>query len=946
MIADKPSRRAFPVQGAVRPKPETPVPDVALLSNGRYSIMITAAGAGSSSWRDLDVTRWREDATRDCWGQFIYVRDLTDGALWSIGRQPLCRAIDEVAVCFHPDRAEFRRRDNDIETCLAICVAPDQDAEVRLVTFVNHGARPREFDLTSYTEVCLSNRRTDQAAPAFAKLFLETEFLPGPGALIARRRPRGADEKQVWAIHVTAMDNPVSAEVEYETDRARFLGRGRTPANPAALDTGCRLSGTTGAVLDPVFSLRRRVRLSPGGTARIAFVTGAAENHEGATTLAQHFRELDAASRAFDLARESARKELRELDLTSDDIAVFNQLASAVVFTGPALRRPDANAANLQGQPGLWRHAISGDRPIVLAIVATAGDEPLVHQLMRWHAYARRRGLDLDLVILDQRSGDAVARLKTDLQASCGDLLLGKPGGVFILAAAKIPKDDAVLLAAAARAVLGGGHGTLAEQLLRRPEPISLPPPLSVSATSAAPEPGRPAAAPPEGLLFWNGRGGFTPDGREYFIMIDGTLPGGPALPPAPWANVLANPGFGCLVTEAGLGCSWAGNSQLNRLTPWNNDPVSDAPAEAVYLRDEESGEIWSPTPLPAGAGSVVRVRHGQGYTCYTSHSHGLEQELLVFVPPDDPVKLVRLSVRNNSDRPRRLSATFYAEWVLGTVRENASAHVVCEYDAGTGAVLARSAWAGDFAGRIAFVAVGPRPHSATADRSEFLGRNGSPSAPAALQRSGLSGRAGPLLDPCAALLTPVTLAPGQAEEVVFVLGQADTMVRLRDLVTTYTAPGQAREALQAIQGLWDRRPCPKQASRSCRKPFPNFTFTSESEPIMCQRIRTCVLILVGVAGWLALTPATAEAQRGRAIAYAAANRYLAGGYGYGDYGYGGYGYADGYGYPRYYGGAVYGNGNGLGYPLYGYNNGSYGYVYGGGYPAFGYGRGRYYYGF
>ncbi len=618
---------------------------------------------------------------------------------------------------------------------------------------------------------------------------------------MARRRPRGADEKPVWAIHVTAMDNPVNGAVEYETDRARFLGRGRTPANPAALESGCRLSGTTGPVLDPIFSLRRRVRLSPGGTTRIAFVTGTAETREAATTMAERFRELNAASRAFDLARESARKELRELGLTSDDIAIFNRLAGAVVFTGPALRRPDAVAANRIGQPGLWRHAISGDRPIVLAIVATAGDEPLVHQLVQWHAYARRRRLDLDLVVLDERSGDSVARLKTDLQGP----LLGKPGGVFSLETATVPKDDAMLLAAAAQVVLGGGRGTLADQLLSGSEPTSLPPPLSGTAKSATPEPERPAAAPPEGLLFWNGLGGFTADGREYVILIDGTPPGGSALPPAPWANVLANPGFGCLVTEAGLGCSWAGNSQLNRLTPWYNDPVSDPPAEVVYLRDEESGEVWSPTPLPAGAASVVRVRHGQGYTCYASHSHGLEQELLVLVPSDDPVKLVCLSVRNNGDRPRRLSATFYADWVLGTVRENASLQVVCEYDAGTGAVLARSAWAGDFAGRIAFVAVGPRPHSATADRAEFLGRNGSPSAPAALRRSSLSGRAGPLLDPCAALMTPVTLAPGQPEEVVFVLGQANTMDRVRYLVTTYTAPGQAQEALRAIQVLWDQ---------------------------------------------------------------------------------------------------------------------------------------------
>jgi cellobiose phosphorylase len=805
MEANGTKRRGLPTHAVVdRPKASAPAPDVALLSNGRYHVMITAAGAGSSSWQGLDVTRWHEDATRDCWGQFIYVRDLGDGTHWSVGRQPLCQGADEYDVSFYSDRAEIRRRDGEIETHLSIFVAPDKNAEVRLVTLVNHGARHRELDLTSYGELCLNNRRTDHAAPAFAKLFLETEFLNGPGALIAHRRPQNADERPPWAIHVTAMDNHGSGALEYESDRARFLGRGRTPASPAALDAGSRLSGTTGPVLDPIFSLRRRVRLAPGETGRVAFVTGAAETREAATALAEHFRELNAASRAFDHARESGQKELRELGVTLDDIALFNRLAGVVVFTGPALRRPEAVAANRLGQPGLWRHAISGDRPIVLALVATAGDEPVVHQLVCWHAYARSRGLELDLVILDERSGEPAARLNADLQAGSAGPLLGKPGGVFSLATANVPKDDAVLLAAAARVVLGGRR-TLTEQLLRSLEPISLLPPLSVTTSSTSPETRRPATAPPGDLLFWNGHGGFTPDGREYVIMVDGTTRGGAHLPPAPWANVLANPDFGCLVTEAGLGCSWAGNSQLNRLTPWNNDPVSDPPAEAAYLRDEESGEVWTPTPLPAGAGMAVCVRHGQGYTSYACNSHGLEQELLVLVPTDAPVKVVRLSVRNTGDRPRRLSATFYAEWVLGTSRESAPLQVVCEYDAGTGAVLARSAWAGDFAGRIAFAGVGARPHTATADRGEFLGRNGSPSAPAALNRSGLSGRAGPLLDPCAALMTPITLAPGQTEDVVFILGQADTLDQVRRLVTTFTAPGQVQVSLRAVQGLWDQ---------------------------------------------------------------------------------------------------------------------------------------------
>jgi cellobiose phosphorylase len=421
----------------------------------------------------------------------------------------------------------------------------------------------------------------------------------------------------------------------------------------------------------------------------------------------------------------------------------------------------------------LWPHAVSGDLPIVLVRVAAPDDEPLVRQLVQWHAYTRGRGLTLDLVIMDERPGDAGDRLKADLQGGVAGPLLGKPGGVFVLTADKIPADDRVLFAAAARAVLVGGHGSLADQIGRRPAAATLARPL-VARTPIAAEPAGQPATPPEGLRFWNGHGGFTPDGR------------------------------GCLATEAGLGYSWAGNSQMNRLTPWSNDPVSDPPGEVIYLRDEETGAVWTPTPLPRGPAAAVTVRHGQGYSRYTHRSGGLDQELLVLVPPDDPVKLLRLTVRNDGDRPRRLSATFYAEWVLGTLRDNAPLQVVCERDAASGAILARNAWAGAFAGPLAFAAAGPRLRSATADRAEFFGRNGTPSAPAALGCADFSGRAGPALDPCAALRTEIVLAPGRTDEVVFVVGQAEGLEQVRRLIGAYTDPGRAREALAEVQRLWD----------------------------------------------------------------------------------------------------------------------------------------------
>src|SRR5215204_6679826 len=353
-------------------------PEVALLSNGAYGVMITSAGAGSSTWRDLDVTRWRDDATRDCWGQFCYVRDLVDNAAWSVGTQPLGPAGEEVELDARPDRAELRRRDGDIETHCSICVVPDADAELRLVTLTNHGHRHRDLELTSYAEVCLNARRADQAHPAFAKLFLETEFDAQFGALLARRRPRAAKERPVWAIHSSASSESSDQSIDYETDRARFLGRGRTPANPAALDSGSRLSRTTGPVLDPIFSLRRRIALDAGMTTRVAFMTGAADTREIAIGLAERFGAFEAIDAAFTDAHIYAERELRELALVRDEMALFNRLAALVVFTSPELRDRDAVAANRLGQRSLWRHAISGDLPIVLARVTQADDESVV----------------------------------------------------------------------------------------------------------------------------------------------------------------------------------------------------------------------------------------------------------------------------------------------------------------------------------------------------------------------------------------------------------------------------------------------------------------------------------------------------------------------------------------------------------------------------------------
>jgi cyclic beta-1,2-glucan synthetase len=810
--------------------PNTAFPRTHMLSNGQYSVMVTNAGAGCSTCAGLDVTRWREDRARDNWGQFCYLRDERSGLLWSAGHQPICRPPDDYEVVYATDKAEFRRVDGMIETRLDIAITPEHRAEVRKLVVTNHDAREHIVELTSYVEIVLTAHATDLAHPAFGKLFLETEFIAADEALLCRRRPRASDQKPIWAVHVLAHDGFALPSLQYETDRARFLGRGRTTANPIAVEVGAVLSATSGPVLDPIFSLRKKVRIAPHGSASIAFTTAVADTREEALALADQYHEYQAVTRVFELAWAHSQVELQHNHLSAEDAHLFQRLAAHVFFAGPRLRAAAAVlAANHQGQPGLWRHGISGDRPIVLVRIGKSAEIALVRQLIAAHIFWRQKGLEVDLVVLNEHEGgyfeDLQEELRNLVRAGEDRNRLDQPAGVFIRKATHIPKEDLTLLQAAARCILVGVRGTLADQL-ERLERFQT---AKDTVDSRAEQPfkigedgTRPIEAPVQ-AIFHNGLGGFSADGREYVLLLkygknpqkdaqaNGTgkkqaqpdLANASHLPPAPWANVIANSNFGFLISESGSACTWAGNSQTNRLTPWSNDPVSDVPGEAIYLRDEKSGEIWSPTFLPMAGAAPTLVRHGQGYSSFEQNSHGIRHELIQFVPVNDPIKLVRLKLKNLGRRARRISVTFYAEWVLGTVREQAAMHVTTSVDAISGAILVRNPFNANFGDRVAFADTSLRPRSFTTDRDEFLGRNGSLAAPRGLKENQFSNTTGAGLDPCLAIQGQIELIPGEEKEIVFYLGQARSLDEL-SILKRYRETVAVDRALNEVKKFWD----------------------------------------------------------------------------------------------------------------------------------------------
>jgi cyclic beta-1,2-glucan synthetase len=789
--------------------PHTVSPHAQFLSNGNYTTIITNAGGGNSLCRGMAVTRSRRDATRDPGSEFIYLRDVRSASVWSATYHPMAQEPDGYVVAFRAEKATFRRRDDEMFTQLDIAVSTEDDVEVRRVTVVNQSKRIREIDVTSYAEIALASPADDLAHPAFGKLFLETEYLPDSAALLCHRRPRDPQEPAIWALHVLSLEGRPQGPVEWETDRARFLGRGRDTDQPVALD-GRALSGTTGVVLDPIFSLRQRIRLVPGASVRLSFATGIASNRETAEALAQKYHHPSAAGRTFALAFTNAQSGLRYLGISNDEALLFERLASRVLFADGSLRAtPETIQSNELGQAGLWPHGISGDLPILLVRVAGDNDVALVRQVLQAQEYWRLKGLSADVVILNEDPSSYLDEIHAQLTALLDNgpwrMWKHRTGGAYLLRADLTTKTDRTLIEAVARAVLGGNRGDLRAQL-DVPHPVQNNRRPAFPA-AAVPEPAvSPAAEPPvmpPSMTLTNGLGGFTDDGRAYAIVLHGDQE-----TPLPWANVIANAGFGTIVTASGSATTWAENSRENRLTSFANDPVVDPTAEALFIRDDDSGDAWSPTPGPMArrptSGQFV-VHHSAGVARFSRTTRSIRHELDVFVDVDDPVKFSLLTLTNDGTTARKLSLFAYNDWALGPPRESQTGHVITSYDSTDGTIRARNAYSDEFAGRVAFAHASDMPRSATGNRLSFVGRNGSLSRPAALRHMTLDPQFGAGLDPCAALHTEVVLSPGARHQVLFLLGQGVDADHADRLVARHATVDAARVALQRVQASWDK---------------------------------------------------------------------------------------------------------------------------------------------
>jgi cyclic beta-1,2-glucan synthetase len=795
------------------PDYEQPGWAVHTLSNGNMNMLMTDLGSGYLATKKVALTRWRQDTALDSHGIWFYVQDLDEGDIWSLGRHPIENYSSNYQVIFSPHMIEIRQEVNETWMSLKTAIMAHEDVCLHKVKITNQSNEKRQYRLLSYGEVVLAPQAMDRQHPAFNKLFIESSYEEELKMLHFQRRLRASTEEPHSMAHL--LFDGLPGQVEYTTDRAAFIGRGHDISNPLVIMNQSELGREVGTTLDPIFSIGKRITLNPNQSATLTYVTIAAEDKNETISVAESLQNEFKIENAFSSAESHNEKLLRALDLSSDQLCNYQQLLSHVLSPIPQLRaEPALMAKNELGQSGLWPYGISGDYPILLVLIHVKDEIDALQDVLLAHNYWRKMGMMIDLVILNTKDAgyaqDLNNRINRVINILDSQVILNQRGGIFTLTASQIDTKALHLLKTASNVLLDLKTGDL-ENCLQQAKAVDPHLPTFIPTSPQQEFVVEEKITKTSELFHDNGIGGFTPDGREYHIFLDNypkSIGQTGQITPLPWVNVIANQDFGFLITESGGGYTWSINSGENRLTPWTNDPISDPIGECLYLRDEINGKIWSPTPAPAGDGTNYLVRHGQGYTVFESIHHGFRQSLRMFTDAECPVKIIELTMTNLTQQHRRITATYFAEWVLGANRESSMKFIVPTFEHESGSLMARNTYSAEFSERVAFLTTDHPVHGLTTDRQEFLGVPGNRRNPAALKRVGLSGQVNAGVDPCAALQVHLNFSPGEEHKVTFVLGQGADEDEARKLAKTFSKPEMGEDRFAQMSEKWDRILC------------------------------------------------------------------------------------------------------------------------------------------
>ncbi|MCM0650836.1 cyclic beta 1-2 glucan synthetase [Clostridium swellfunianum] len=779
----------------------TPMPETHLLSNGAYSIMLTNSGSGYGKLNDMTVYRWREDLTLDNTGMFFYIKNLNSNEYWSASYEPCKQEGEGYEVIFSLDKAEFKRKDGGLSTHTEIAVSQEDNAEVRKLSITNHSEHIRTVEVTSYCEVTLAPYNADIVHPTFSNLFIRTEFIDNPCCIIANRRPRAKGQKKPHVVQTISIHGETVGTIQYETSRANFLGRGRDVSNPQVMENDAPLKNSVGAVLDPIISIRRRIKIKSGETVKIAYTTAVADTREEAIELGRKYSEMHNVDRVFELAWTQTQVEMKYLGVKSTQANLYQHMASKILFINTNLKSRAEFIKNIKkSQSALWPYGISGDLPILLVVVRKEEDMDLVRQALQAHEYLSNKGLKIDLVVINLQN----TLYTQPLQDAIRDLISSshardkqnKPGGVFLHSKGSMAIEDVEFIMSIARLVIDSEKGSLMHQLSGSEETQETRELMDIKEQSYDIVQ---HSFPHLELEYFNGLGGFDTENDQYTIILKENRN-----TPAPWINVISNGQFGFHISESGSSYTWYKNSRENKITPWSNDPVTDPPTEALYLRDEVTGELWGITPKPLRGSGEYIIEHGYGYSNFKHQAHGIVGEMTVFAPMDESVKLCLINLKNNSKQERKLSLTYYAQLVLGVVPQQTAQYISSYLDEDKNFIYAQNPYSEHFGRAYAYLRIaGGSEESYTGNRIEFLGRNGDANTPRALKYKMLSNEVGAGYDPCLASNAKITMAPDEVAHLIVMLGQNESLDKIKEISKEFSNIERVEEKLIEVKNFW-----------------------------------------------------------------------------------------------------------------------------------------------
>lgn len=779
---------------------KTKYPEISILSNGSYSVMITNSGSGYGKLNDMIVYRWREDITLDNSGMFFYIKNLNSNEFWGAAYEPCKTEGENYEVILSLDKAEFKRKDGSLTTHTEIAVSQEDNAEVRRLSITNHSEHSRTVEITSYMEVTLAPYNADIVHPTFSNLFIRTEFIDNPCCIIANRRPRAKGQKKPHVMQTIAVNGETVGTVQFETSRANFLGRGRDVSDPIVMENDAPLKNSAGAVLDPIISIRRRLKINSGETVRIAYTTAVCDTREEAIDLARKYSEMHNINKVFEVAWTQTAVELKYFGIKSTQANLYQHIASKLIFISPNLKDREEYIKNIKKfQPDLWPYGISGDLPIFLTIIRGEKDVDLVRQVFRCHEYLSSKGLKADLVILNLQDTlylqPLLDSIRDLISASSARDKMNKPGGIFLCSKDSMAEEDVDFLISIARLVIDSEKGSLMQQVKFKEEEEERKL-LDAKKISYEEEPYK---LKPLDLEFWNGYGGFDTENDEYIISLKDYKN-----TPAPWINVISNGDFGFHISESGSSYTWYKNSRENKITAWSNDPVTDPLTEALYIRDEESGEVFGITPRPFRDGGEYRIHHGFGYSTFEHVSHGIASEMITFAALDESVKFCIVKLKNISDIERKLSLTYYAQLVLGVVPQQTAQYISTYLDKDKNFIYAQNPYSEHFGRAYAYLAIGNgEANTYTGDRMELIGRGGSTENPEGLKYESLSNRAGSGYDPCLAAQSKIAIKPDEEASLVVMLGQKENLEEIKKIVESFDSLEKVEEKLIEVKNFW-----------------------------------------------------------------------------------------------------------------------------------------------